>query len=237
MCFAIIWGTLSLCFKFPFFFHIFVGVYSHLKNELQDIISGKVKVRFGEIIQTVASYLGDGAKTGPKAEGTKQIREQETKRLEDFISKNNLWVTNIDFSQYVSEGAEQKVYLKDTEYVLKLNDGIYYSLWLDYFVNLLLHNYFFSDTAYELKGFTKDGENLYAVVQQAFITSNQNTDIEAIKVFLRSNGFVNTRNNDYINSELGIILEDLHDENVLTEDGILYFIDTVFYLTDNFWSK
>ena len=40
----------------------------------------------------------------------------------------------------------------------------------------------------------------------------------------------------YYNHELGLILEDLHDENVLTKDGLLYFIDTVFYLTDEFWS-
>ncbi len=45
-----------------------------------------------------------------------------------------------------------------------------------------------------------------------------------------NNGFENKRNNDYFNPELGIIIEDLHDENVLTHDGILYFIDTVFYL-------
>ncbi|MDI1234627.1 MAG: hypothetical protein PSX81_10120 [bacterium] len=49
-----------------------------------------------------------------------------------------------------------------------------------------------------------------------------------------SNGFKNTRYNDYLNPELGIILEDLHDENVLTRDDILYFIDTVFYTTDQF---
>jgi hypothetical protein len=32
------------------------------------------------------------------------------------------------------------------------------------------------------------------------------------------------------NEELNLILEDLHDENVLTQDGMLYFIDTVFYI-------
>jgi hypothetical protein len=35
---------------------------------------------------------------------------------------------------------------------------------------------------------------------------------------------------DYYNEELGLILEDLHDENVLTQNGMLYFIDTVFYI-------
>lgn len=54
---------------------------------------------------------------------------------------------------------------------------------------------------------------------------------------MKSNGFINNRNNDYINSELGIILEDLHEENVLTQNEILYFIDTVFYLTKEFGSN
>ena len=39
---------------------------------------------------------------------------------------------------------------------------------------------------------------------------------------------------DYYSKELGIIVEDLHDENVLTNDGVLFFIDTVFYLTKEF---
>ncbi|PBJ12185.1 hypothetical protein [Flavobacterium sp. ACN6] len=46
-----------------------------------------------------------------------------------------------------------------------------------------------------------------------------------------------TKNNDYYNPDLGIILEDLHDENVLTENGILQFIDTVFYIKDNFYEN
>ena len=42
--------------------------------------------------------------------------------------------------------------------------------------------------------------------------------------------------NDYYSPELGIILEDLHDENVLTKNGDLFFIDTVFYLTADFYT-
>lgn len=215
---------------------IFVVMQDHLKHELHHIISGKSKVRFGATIQAIASYLNDGTQSGPKAQNSKQIREQEAKRLENFISDHNLWRNDIDFSQYVSEGAEQRVYLKDSEHVLKLNDAIYYSCWKDYFQNLLLHNFFFSDTAYELIGFTKENSVLYAVVQQSFVTISQATDLEHVKAFLGSNGFINQRNNDYFNPDLGIILEDLHDENVLTRNGILYFIDTVFYTTEVFWS-
>jgi hypothetical protein len=210
---------------------------NHLKNELHNIISGKSQVSFGATIQTIASYLNNGSQSSNETENSKQIREQETTKLENFVTEQNLWISDIDFSQYVSEGAEQRVYLKDSDHVLKLNDAIYYSYWTDYFHNLLLHNFFFPDTAYELIGFTKEKENLYAVVKQSFVTITQETDLNTVKAFLGANGFINNRNNDYINSNLGIILEDLHDENVLTKNDILYFIDTVFYTTKEFWSE
>ncbi len=41
----------------------------------------------------------------------------------------------------------------------------------------------------------------------------------------------------YINPGLGIILEDLHVENVLTRNNLFYFIDTVFYLTPDFYTS
>jgi hypothetical protein len=210
---------------------------NHLKNELHNIISGKSQVRFGTTIQAIASYLNDGSKSSIETQDSKQIRQQETKRLEKLITDQNLWISDIDFSQYVSEGAEQRVYLKDSDHVLKLNDAIYYSYWTDYFHNLLLHNFFFPDTAYELLGFTKESENLYAVVKQPFVTITQETDLNKVKAFLESNVFFNNRNNDYINLDLGIILEDLHDENVLTKNDVLYFIDTVFYTMKEFWSE
>lgn len=207
-----------------------------MKNELRNVLSGKSKVRFGETIQAISGYVRKSTETSPAAKDTKLFRKQEEEVLAIFISENNLWLNDIDFSKYVSEGAEQRVYLKDSQYVIKLNDAIYYTSWIDYFYNLLLHNYFFSDTAYELLGFTKDENNvLYAVVQQSFVTITTITDLEQVKKFLTQNGFSNSRNNDYFNPELGVILEDLHDENVLTSNEILFFIDTVFYLTDNFW--
>jgi hypothetical protein len=209
---------------------------NHLKHELHNVFSGKSQIRFGTIIQSIASYLNDGAQTGTIIEDEKHFKKQETKSLENYIAEKNLWIS-IDLTQYVSEGAEQKVYLKDTENVLKLNDSIYYNSWKDYLYNLLLHNYFFPDTAYDLIGFTKDNDILYAVVQQAYVSITANTDLKQVKEFLTLNGFENNRNNDYINHELGIILEDLHDENVLTRNEVLYFIDTVFYVTETFWDK
>lgn len=196
---------------------------NHLKNELRNIISGKSQVSFGTIIQTIASYLDNGSQSSDEIKSSKQIREQETKKLENFVTERNLWIEDIDFSQYVSEGAEQRVYLRDPDHVLKLNDAIYYSYWKDYLYNLLLHNFFFPDTAYELIGFTKDRGKIYAVVKQSFVTITQETDLNKVKSFLEANGFINNRNNDYFNPGLDIILEDLHDENVLTQKRYALF--------------
>ena len=206
-----------------------------MKHELQSIISGKSEVRNGAVIQAATSYLKGSERAGKMVKDSKQLKKQETEVLAEYINTNNLWILDIGIENYVSEGAEQKVYLKDGKTVIKLNDGIFYSSWEDYFNNLLLHNFFFPDTAYELLGFYKENDAIYAVVEQPFVKATEKTDLEGVKQFMLSNGFINNRNNDYYNPDLGIILEDLHDENVLTENGVLQFIDTVFFINEEFY--
>ena len=207
------------------------------KNELQSILSGKSSFSYDPIIQTIAHKLRTSQKTSPVAEEKHQNKTQETAFLKEFANEHNLFVEAINKSDFISKGAEQKVYIKDNKHVIKLNDAIYYASWEDYFLNLLLHNYFFPDTAYQLLGFYEDTLNFHAVVKQKFIIADQITKLIEVKYFLVKNGFENTRNHDYYHPHLGIILEDLHDENVLTQKGMLYFIDTVFYIKPEvFWS-
>ena len=203
-----------------------------MNDEIRHIISGKSEIRCGTTIQTIASYLARSQATSAMVKESKYFKAEETERLSSYILNNSLQINAINLDNYVSEGAEQKVYINDEKSVLKLNDAIYYLSWIDYLHNLLLHNYFFPDTAYELLGFYKTGETMYAVVEQPFVKANEKTNLHFVKEFMKNNGFENTRNNDYYNPKLGIILEDLHDENVLTQNGILYFIDTVFYIVN-----
>lgn len=91
--------------------------------------------------------------------------------------------------------------------------------------------------AYELLGFKMVGKKLHAVVKQPFVRATESTNLQNIRDFLSANGFINKKENDYFHPDLGIILEDLHDENVLTSEGVLQFIDTVFFLTDKFYKK
>jgi len=125
----------------------------------------------------------------------------------------------------------------DETYVIKTNASIFYEYWLDYFNSLLIHNYYFPATAYSFIGFKIIDDGLYAVVRQEFVSTTEATDLVAVKQFLTYNQFFNTRNNDYINTELGIIFEDLHDENVLSKNAVLFFVDTIFYLTPEFYLK
>jgi hypothetical protein len=57
---------------------------------------------------------------------TKQYnKKQDTTELIKFINTHQLWVCDINFDAFISEGAEQKVFVKDIQKVLKLNDSIY----------------------------------------------------------------------------------------------------------------
>jgi len=49
-----------------------------LKKEIQHVISGKSQVRFGAAIQTVASYLSTGTKSGTSVKNAKSLKQQET---------------------------------------------------------------------------------------------------------------------------------------------------------------
>ena len=206
-----------------------------MKHELQNIISGKSQVKHRANIQAVSRYLRKSKSTSGTFESGKQIKSEETALIKQFCDRNSFWITFININAFVSSGAEQKVYLQNKHKVIKLNDSIYYETWEDYLNNLLLNNFFFPDTAYQLIGFYEQADLLYAVVEQKFVESDSVTELENVKLFLSSNGFINTRNNDYLHKELGIILEDLHDENVLTKENTLKFIDTVFYVTDQFY--
>jgi hypothetical protein len=207
------------------------------KNELQSIISGTGKIAKGDLIQAVSNYSGRSKATDRATEETERIKEQEEGQILKYAGLHKLFIPNIDKEWYLGEGAEQKVYLdEDGEHVIKFNESLFYATWIDYFNSLLLHNFFFPSTSYELIGFNYEAKRLCAVVRQPYVRITEVTNEKSIREFMIRNGFINKKNNDYINKSLGIILEDLHDGNVLTSHNSLFFIDTVFYLTEEFYN-
>ena len=68
------------------------------------------------------------------AQESKHFKEEETERLCQWIEEQQLWYRTLDLTQFISSGAEQKVYVKGKKGVIKLNDSIYYK----FVVRLLL---------------------------------------------------------------------------------------------------
>lgn len=135
-------------------------------------------------------------------------------------------------TEKIGEGAEQQVYHSfDGIHVLKTNDAIMHGTWLEFFNRLTLHNWMFPGVAYLLIGFTHVKARLAAIIQQPFLHSERGAIRVEIEPDLRKRGFIRTRNDDYYSETLGIILEDLHDENVLvTTSGIYLYFDPILYL-------
>ncbi len=207
-----------------------------IKNELQNIILRDGPIGSSSKLKQVQHFLRENANSSQGIEKQEYFKGEEEKCLIDFATKHSLFYLNeIDEDMFISEGAEQRVYKFDDFNVIKLNSSIFYEYWLDYFNNLLIHNFFFSSTNYNFLGFKIIDKQVYAVIKQQFITANETTNLQSVRSFLEYNSFHNTRNNDYISKDLGLIFEDLHDENVLTKNGILYFIDTVFYIHKSFF--
>jgi hypothetical protein len=203
---------------------------------IEDIIKGNVIEGEKDYLTTIRNYLltcfGTNNEIETKYNYQSTNKEKQKLVLIDYLDNNNLWIDDeLIENNYLVEGGEAKIYFgKDARSVIKLNDAIYYSTWLDYFNSVLLHNCFFPNTFYELVGFKLIKDELYAVLKQPFIISTEIVDLQNIKIFLEYNGFLNTKRTDYFNQEYGLILEDIHDENVIVNNDVLFFIDTVFYI-------
>lgn len=205
------------------------------RKRIENITTGAIVEGIQDTCTTIRNLLSASFATSTTVktdfESKSVIKEEQAQLLEHHSTKDNLWVTYIiGEDRFLTRGGEARVYLdKDGKNVIKINDAVYYATWLEFFNSILLHNLIFPNTAYTLLGFTKENDILYAVMKQPFITSDGQAELDNIKKLLAYNGFENTRRNDYFNKELGLILEDMHDENVLVNSDTLFFIDTVFY--------
>ncbi|UAY52892.1 putative polyvalent protein kinase domain-containing protein [Ferruginibacter albus] len=204
------------------------------KKELENIVRGSILKGDGNHCTTIRNFLcaSFGASTTVKKEFESKllIKKEQESSLRNYATTHQLWIDHLP-GQYLTKGGESKVYLDiQTSSVIKINDAVYYATWLEYFNSLILHNLIFKDTSYSLIGFIDIENVFYAVVKQPFIIAEGQASLDDIRSFLEYNGFQNVKRQDYINKEYGLILEDMHDENVLLNSEKLFFIDTVFYI-------
>jgi hypothetical protein len=55
------------------------------KQQIRDVLSGKIQIRNGEPIQTIACYLRSSQKADRISQSEQQFKNQEATRLIDFF--------------------------------------------------------------------------------------------------------------------------------------------------------
>jgi predicted transcriptional regulator len=68
-----------------------------MNDEIQRIISGKIDVKYGATIRTVAHHLARSPQTGTMAQTDKHFKREETQRLKSVINTLNLWIRNVKY--------------------------------------------------------------------------------------------------------------------------------------------
>lgn len=210
----------------------------HVRSKLQNIIRGTLIEEQPGSCTAIRNQLCRSFPTSTTVkkdfESKSRIKEEQVGFLQELAISQNLWLPGLPSDwTYLTHGGEAKVFLHaDHLNVIKLNDAIYYATWLEYFNSLVIHNLLFPKTAYTFLGFMQKEDSLLSVLKQPFVKSEETADLSAIREFLEFNGFEHKIRQDYFNKEFGLILEDMHDENVILQNGTLFFIDTVFYIVN-----
>jgi hypothetical protein len=208
-----------------------------IRAKLQNIVRGTRLQGTTDHCSAIRSVLiqSFGANSTAKREFESRsiIKEKQVEFLKNYAKDTGLRLSSLpQGSEYLTRGGEAKIYLSaDKLNVIKVNDAVYYATWAEYFNSLVLHNILFPNTNYSLLGFLESDGNLTVVLSQPFIEGEQ-AKLESIKAFLSFNGFENTKRQDYYNREFGLMLEDMHDENIIARQDVLFFIDTVFYIME-----
>lgn len=206
-----------------------------IREKLQNIVRGARLEGAADRCSTIRDFLikGFGADPTVKSEFESRaiVKEKQASFLKSYAKEKGLWLDSLQTgNDYLTSGGESKIYLAANKLnVIKVNDAIYYATWTEYLNSLVIHNLLFPNTQYSLLGFMENDGNLSAVLQQPFIEGEQ-AQLEEISEFLTFNGFANIKRQDYYNKEFGLLLEDMHDENVIAKADVLFFIDTVFYI-------
>jgi hypothetical protein len=78
---------------------------NYMRDDIQHIFSGTSQVKCHHLIQTTCSYLKGSQGASSMVKNQQQYKEEETKRLIQFVNDNNLWVDNINIELYLSQGA------------------------------------------------------------------------------------------------------------------------------------
>ena len=114
-----------------------------IRSKLENIVNGIVIAEQDDSCATIRNILCTSFSTSTTVkkdfESKSIAKEKQVEYLKQLANKHNWWVQNLPASdKFLAEGGEAKVYLNsDNKSVIKLNDGVYYATWLEFFNSLV----------------------------------------------------------------------------------------------------
>jgi hypothetical protein len=196
---------------------------------------GRTLEEAGAICRRCLGADGPPSATEPPSK-IKELQNRQETALRTWAQASGLILDSESFQRRWREQGcagetEHEIYFDEASgRWFKRNNLSYHLSWADYFDRVALHGYLFPEAAIKLEGFVETEEGLKPVVSQPDIPANRGATRREVESEMRKLGFRRVRGDDYQRSD-GIVVEDLHDENVLLdENGRLAFIDPVIYL-------
>ena len=117
--------------------------------------------------------------------------------------------------------------------MVQTNNMFLHSTYLEFFHRLAMHNYLFPEAPVKLEGFVVNEDELMPVFSQPHVEADRGATLEEVVKYMSKLGFKQKRGPDFYNPDTGVIVEDLHDENVLVSpEGHLYIVDPIIYLDE-----
>ncbi len=181
--------------------------------------------------RNVEASLIAGAEERASAEGEsrRSTIQRSEEALEAYARHESIWFDDLD-SEYpqIAEGFEAIVYEdSDPNFVLKSARFADSSPLEVLDERISLFNYLFPETAYELRGFTRDAKGFRFVLRQRFIIGNiEVEDVKGLASRMKEAGLLATsETKHFISSNYSV--RDVHNQNYIKTTERVFVIDAM----------
>jgi hypothetical protein len=177
---------------------------------------------------------GATAAQQPSPGEVRALKRREAEALLAWARRHDRLVDGMEFERKWIEqghigGQENDVFL-EAQRVWKRNNLSFHLSYADFFDRLALHRLLFPGAPLRFEGFIAEAASLWPVMSQPVVRAGRGAVRAEVEKLMHRLDFVRVRNDDYRHAE-GIIVEDLHDENVFLDlEGNVVVIDPVIYL-------
>ena len=177
---------------------------------------------------------GEPSRARPSPAEVRSLKQRESVALLAWARRTGRLLSDAAFThQWISQGSiggqENDVFVKGRR-VLKRNNLSFHLSYADFFDRLALHNLLFPGAPLRFEGFVEQETGMRPIMSQPAVRALRGASRPEVEVFMQRLGFHRVRGDDYRHPE-GILVEDLHDENVFIDEAEeIVVIDPVIYL-------